>query len=1065
MTINIILKINEIQEQLKICLNLAEYCAEFVVLRKIINQTFRTLNETGQDSVSPVKTQTFLCLKEKASFYINYASAAIRRLKKLDSAELKLLLNNYKKAQLLVQLSPEPEYTSIAAQLQIERAPLKNTEFKDQNAPIRKDFKDLRTWPSVILNSVSSFFSSPVSVAEAYYALELANECRIFSGQIPIIAELARLEGNCEPVHEVLNEYTRFFCDLDDKENIYSREKFIKLINLIASFFEEFFKAYYDIQGQLFINFYVAISDTIEYNSAHMYIDIFNCQFEQYAVSGQGQFWAEFSRNLGARIGHERKLCLDLAVYRQNGQFRLPNTRKNGYLLRPIFQEIYEIEGQNNSAQYERTYNIFNDKGTARKELASETLICDAADTRRFVRKMAEPHHFSANLTKIGLVKKLKPRAIKMPVKLFTGYEQQLFLDCLAKSGLTFDNKKVSSNKNSLVNGAIYRIHCFFYFQPAIKQIEIANKFFAAKKVNLPRGYIEERINTFIKAETYSAFSFESYMKFFKFLMPNEICVSEECFKYPNWQGVLLLKSGTGTGKTYGFLQKVKGARSLFISNRISLSEEFLRTAKNLGINMVSYKDKEVNILEKRPDYFACQINSLYKYISILDSYEYIFIDESEALLEMITHVCETNAGTLPVLKNIFRNIIFKPNKKVVLCSANLGYRTINFVESFKVPYFFIRNTVSDKAGYRYVRCGTAKFFYNLKQKVEIGEKSIIATATKEDAKRIEAFLNGLDQKPKVLLQTSDTEKINVENWIYYDVVIHTSTIECGVSVNYEHFHNIFGFFKSGVITFSSAFQMLFRVRRPLNKDIFIWTTKSSLDRPDLVGNEMATRIVEMKKSNGNPLVSKEDREKIYHEFIFKQAKCPIDRQLINNQLFKNYSDSYFSKLLIRELEGAGLEPFNGYDEPKDFVLEGIKVKKTEAYLDPLCESKMREFLGYYGDLPNDVLKKAVSYKNILDDNKLDSYEHSAKLLLNIFKGFEDSETKINTFIEQNFNALSACMNNRKYSKKEFMGKMMKYKVQSINAVIKKTGIALKKEKSSAQWQIETDPAFVKIFK
>jgi len=79
--------------------------------------------------------------------------------------------------------------------------------------------------------------------------------------------------------------------------------------------------------------------------------------------------------------------------------------------------------------------------------------------------------------------------------------------------------------------------------------------------------------------------------------------------------------------------------------------------------------------------------------------------------------------------------------------------------------------------------------------------------------------------------KTDDTMKKNLNNisniWCNLDVVIYTPTIEAGVSFDKERFTAIFGIISSGSCSQRSYFQMMARIRKINNDDIYLFNNSS----------------------------------------------------------------------------------------------------------------------------------------------------------------------------------------------------------------------------------------------
>ena len=844
-------------------------------------------------------------------------------------------------------------------------------------------------------------------------------------------------------------------------------------------------------------------------------------------MATQGLFWKKFDYFLNS---HTKFNCsiIDFAVYRNGTQIRLPGTRKNGYLLKPygVAQDFYLSRDMYENA-YKRKDELMKVEKKKSEKLTDELLSCKSVERSHIITKFPKNLWYSKECVEQcravdekyeQLIKQNEEKLeyqkfsifvndildrsfldsrfchaaygrtfsasseylikegekLAFPMVYETQYDKILFERVLQQSTLIFpslDQKdKNFSVRNSLLRSAVFRIFCFYHQIGGAYRI--VRQFLESRGMNIC-SRLDSLIRSFFRCWTdkcqYHHFTMDSNMKFFKYEGPKAIKIETDRITYGDFKGITCIKSGTGTGKTYGFIKKYKDEKCLYISCKVSLADEFKRTASKQGINMVHYKDSEINDIYIKyksdgtvPQHFCVQINSLHKFAHMIGAYDNIFIDESEALFGCFTHILETDPKNICLTKASFNEIM---KKNVVFCSANMSERTFMFIEDYGRPYIFINNLKKDKEDYSVVECSHDGFFASLEKLVKENKKVSIACNSRKIAIQIDLFIKQINPEAKVLKQTSLDEKEEVDDWDKYDYLVHTSTIETGVSFTAVHFDNIMGYFKSGVNTFDSCYQMLFRVRYPKNKKIFLFSQHGralkSADRMDL---ERASRQISLQT---NEIFHTEAKIKDFNSFAYSNMRDPIDKVLLRNIFVRGHSETYFKKLLFGELKKAGIKfeknPITA--KPELTIGSGIIKKEvnkqminTGVLISLGIDEKdfiMPETTG--GASIETVIHRTQSFMNLQSyktDKKvgLNNKEIAVNIFLQVLEqnpngSFEDNdlEGKLNAIFENNYDAMSACFNRRKYTLEEMLKRDLQRKVQFVAPILRSAGYDIKK--------------------
>ena len=329
----------------------------------------------------------------------------------------------------------------------------------------------------------------------------------------------------------------------------------------------------------------------------------------------------------------------------------------------------------------------------------------------------------------------------------------------------------------------------------------------------------------------------------------------------------------------------------------------------------------------------------------------------------------------------------------------------------------------------------------------------------------------------KVLIVNADTkgDETVVDNWINYDFVIHTPTVEAGVNfIAPDHFDYICGYFFRNKNTYDSCYQMLFRCRNPKNKEIFLFAQYGKkLTSIDCLDNKETDRIIKVnKKMIGLG----------FNDTSFKYDKydSPIYSMIKRQYCFKKYSTTKFRELLIDELKKTGIEIVISSFEPigheiRSTTLEiqehmnneaidrilgnqslELQIKLHEIKY-PINEEKLKVFTEMYRMESTIQTKKtqfltvstAINYvynyvivnelyKNGKKMKQLDNIQLLAYILL---KGFGlnklmhiDSFSKsIDGFLDSRYDIICAVVEKKNYKKEQMKLKRLTDKLQFLN--------------------------------
>lgn len=293
-------------------------------------------------------------------------------------------------------------------------------------------------------------------------------------------------------------------------------------------------------------------------------------------------------------------------------------------------------------------------------------------------------------------------------------------------------------------------------------------------------------------------------------------------YSYLKSRQLIFLKSPKGTGKTQWLKEYLRPGpfprlRSVLqVGHRQSLEREL---AQNL--NLTCYLN------DKRPHWrYAVTIDSL----ELLDStYDVLVIDEVEQVLR---HLCgdtikEKRGAVFSIFAKLIRNA-----RQVICCDADLtGELTCHLIAQLRSNFEQdeLVLIINDFKSSRHVEVYKDKhhLIADLIVNISEGKRVYVPVGLLKLANQLEKLLS-FCRKPngdriKVLTLTGETSQTELAQAFFanpsteaikYDVLIATSTLNTGVSINCKHFDAIYGIFDSRPYTYQDCDQAVSRVRK-----------------------------------------------------------------------------------------------------------------------------------------------------------------------------------------------------------------------------------------------------------
>jgi len=295
--------------------------------------------------------------------------------------------------------------------------------------------------------------------------------------------------------------------------------------------------------------------------------------------------------------------------------------------------------------------------------------------------------------------------------------------------------------------------------------------------------------------------------------------------------GVIAIASDMGTGKTQ-FLATLKqtypDACILNLGHRVAL----LRNLAN-RIGTAIYSDYGWSMW--REQWLSLTADSLYKLKTEDNVYDFIFLDEVEQFIQHVlcSDTCkEHRHEILQALKHFIYSA-----KCVILSDAHLSDTSIQFIlamrpDSHEQP-FVIRNRYcnGDRRVYWYEGKDRSGIVQAIKGALYLGQKAIVACDGLEFSKDLYEALNLLFPEKNIVCINSENsgepwaksliEQINQEV-TGIDCFIYSPSVNTGVSIDVEHFDQVFGVFIGGALAGTDCLQALNRYRPKVDWHVWV---------------------------------------------------------------------------------------------------------------------------------------------------------------------------------------------------------------------------------------------------
>ncbi len=439
----------------------------------------------------------------------------------------------------------------------------------------------------------------------------------------------------------------------------------------------------------------------------------------------------------------------------------------------------------------------------------------------------------------------------------------------------------------------------------------------------------------------------------------------------------ICIKSNMNTGKTYT-LKNLFSDKStvLFVYSRIALCESKFDELKshgfkiynNLGDKRDTLKDSEIVkdlvINSEKYPRVICQIDSLWR---VKGKYDIVVLDETEALVEHLVgspHIKD---------KNSFNSLMMYSAwcKLLILADANLTDSTVKLFSGGRKSVVKVLNTWTSLMGLKVHLANSKKYIIQkIIDDIGLGKRLVIPTNVKKVAQEIYELLCNRFPDKKFGVMHSDSENISSDSWDQYDAIIYTSKISAGISFEKVHFDKLYGVFTNNTCSVQLCTQMLLRVRKLKDNEMYISVPKNRKHISRSITNEDISEDIRMRVITGidNKLINGKIMGNVYTNKIIKDDYF---KMYLYYKKQRNLSYTFFKTIFTRILKNHGVtvlkiksdEEIASDTLTSDLKTIGENIKKADLELILQAPDLNPEQVVVINDKPNKTSQDILALK------------------------------------------------------------------------------------------------------
>jgi hypothetical protein len=386
----------------------------------------------------------------------------------------------------------------------------------------------------------------------------------------------------------------------------------------------------------------------------------------------------------------------------------------------------------------------------------------------------------------------------------------------------------------------------------------------------------------------------------------NQKYLDPKIFYKLNKKQSLVIKSGTGTGKTYALreylrlrTQRLKNEKMVLVTYRRSLANEFYTKMKSLGFKNYQHLTGKI-----KAEKIIIQVESLARLdFGYYDDNTILILDESESIFSQLNSKFIKNTQyTKEMVKHLMKS------KRVIAMDALAGFKTWFLLDLYGRRQHWIVNRYQSKQTTRYgFMSNYTEFSLKIATKLSEGKRLFIPTNSKKRALEFHKICEGLKKNALLITGDSHNEKEreyitnNIDKYLNensIDVFICTSSVESGISIEQWVPDYVMAHFTANSCDHQSCYQMLDRCRSVSSGEVLINFTTVSKYEAELTIHDVYNEL-QCCESALHRCATKLGIPWHYDNgFIF--AKGPYLRIFTYSKVFEAHSMANFAEKLVQ---------------------------------------------------------------------------------------------------------------------------------------------------------------------
>jgi hypothetical protein len=397
-------------------------------------------------------------------------------------------------------------------------------------------------------------------------------------------------------------------------------------------------------------------------------------------------------------------------------------------------------------------------------------------------------------------------------------------------------------------------------------------------------------------------------------------------------QGDIVLKAGTGIGKSYAMREKTQSnERVLLISFRVSLAKMYERQ-----YGYESYLTDRKRTLNNNITKLICQIDSLHRLR--WKEHGTVVIDE---INQVRRHMTSDSFLRNPNYKRsvaVFENVV-RSCKQLIVMSAHVSDRDIAWLRSIRYgfrPTVFINERVLP-LGMCQVRTETY-ILQHATEALRAGKSAYIACngSVKNSAALFKTLVKQcptLNENNSLLINKDTQGEANVKQaltnatveWGKYKLIVCSPSVQSGISYDLP-WDNVYGLFNNWTNSSEDAVQMLRRIRNPAFVAVSLKQSRRVDSRQlseQLLAKSVQAEHVLQGDWYGNLFNIEQKGDKFFLE------NSPLLNNILKNKIEENEDHHSYVENVLRALREEGYQL--SVDKQKGDGEVGKQIKKQKA--------------------------------------------------------------------------------------------------------------------------------------